>query len=448
MARTNRERFARQVELVEQMQDGDVKDAIKSFVPVVDPERPRPKLPKPDGHGGLGEHEQVGNGTAYKYLMALRCSYERGLDLLEADADTVDAFASELPLEPEDRVTGLVDWGGTMTPGSANNYVAALRGFYRFCNEPGKADDRPDTAVSWDGAWKIKLHEEQDTSPEPEELPDVGDLNSLREAVVRKSQNTLRDRAFLEVVAGTGQRVTAVVTLRVGDVYLDGSEQLDHPHVLLNKSIAGDGDKGAIEQAGRLRPIAGGDTGPIRQWIENHPLGDAEVRAEHGAPDDFEDCYLFVGSLSQGRTDATGNWGSDSARDMLARRKADTADLTGVDTVANETDVRPKTWRAYAYTRSLALDIDESDRRKMFGWAKGSDTGQEQYDATATAEAAERVVDAWTDEYGDADAESLRSAVHGEIAGSGLPPEVREDLAGDEDFVEAVADAVADVLGD
>jgi len=108
------------------------------------------------------------------------------------------------------------------------------------------------------------------------------------------------------------------------DVDLDA----DVPHVLLNPEIAGDGDKGAIERTGRWKPIVT-DTGPIRQWIQTHPLRDADRRAEHGAPDDFEDCYLFVGSPRQHSTDLSDHWGTDAVRSMLMRRKADTETLAG-----------------------------------------------------------------------------------------------------------------------
>lgn len=424
MARTPREKFIRERDRCRNITDDDVADALgHQYADALDPEYNHSQVPQPTENGGV-KRESKANGTATNHLYPLRCAHERGLDLLGADAETVNTFMRELVTEPEHRRTDLVDYDGFIQKGTGKNWQDALRGFYRFCTEPGVADDRPDVAVEWPANDIIRFTEKSTPKHDEGDMPEQADLDAMREACLA-GQNTRRDRAFVELVAGTGQRVTALVTLRVGDVYLDG----DTPHILLNPAIDGDGDKGAIQNTGRWKPIVT-DTAPIRQWIKNHPLKDPEARAEYGAPDDFEECYLFVGSLRQNSTDASEHWGDEAARKMLDRRKADTATLSGVETV--DIPVNPHNWRHYAYTKSLELpNIDESDRRDVFGWKPGSNTGATVYGHKSAEQSGRRFAEAFADQFGDADTESVAEQVVGAAVAGDLSPELRKALVRD-----------------
>jgi hypothetical protein len=248
-----------------------VRHALGEFADAVDPEVDHEEVPVLK-NGGLDGHESKSNSTAKNYLSAVRCAHQRGLDVLNADAGTVNDFMRDLVTEPERRRYDLVDYDGSMEKPSAKSYQSALRAFYRFCNDPGASADRPDVAVDWEAVTGsqdiIMFSERSDPKHDEADMPEQADLDAMREACLH-SQNTRRDRAFLEVAAGTSQRVYALVTLKVKHVNLDD----DIPHVLLNPKIAGDGDKDAIDTTGRWKPIVT-DTGPIRQWIQNHPTSE------------------------------------------------------------------------------------------------------------------------------------------------------------------------------
>lgn len=448
MARSARDRFLRERDRIADLDDDSVRHALLQFADAVDPEVPHVEVPQFENGEFVG-HDSESNSTAKNYLSALRCAHLRGLDLFGADTVTINRFMQDLVADPDQRRYDLV---GPPTPHgkespskpTAKSWQSALRNYYRFCTDPHATADRPDMAVPWEavnGVQDIIMFSERSEPMHDEaDMPDQADLDAMREACLH-SQNTRRDRAFLELAAGTGQRVYALVTLKVKHVHLDGQ----YPHILLNPDIKNDGDKGAIENAGRWRPIVT-DPDPIRQWIRNHPMRDPDVRADHGAPNDFEDCYLFVGSLKQRSTDATDHWGTEAARDMLERRKATTANLPGVTTV--EVPVNPHNWRHYAYTRSQEVpNIDESDRRKMFGWAPGSDTGQTVYGHKETEEAGKAVIEGFREAFGDAATEGIAEQIVGDAAAGDLSPEARralvQELIGDDAAMQEIADAVA-----
>lgn len=454
MARTPRDRFEAERERIAAIDDAAVRGALLDFADALDPEVVHVDIPAVKD-GRIEGRKEFANSTARNYLKHLRCVHERGLDVLGSDVETVNDFMQDLVTEPDSRRYDLVGPAGpqgkeTISKVSAGAWQSALRMFYRFCAEPETRDDRPDVAVSWDavnGSHGIRMFTER---PEPsvgeDEMPGQAELDAMRESCIA-GQNTRRDRAFLEVAAGTGQRVYALVTLEIGDVHLDGTDEHPFPHVYLNKQIRNNGDKGAIDRAGgRLRPLVS-DPRPIREWIRKHPLGDPDVRGQYDVSESFADCYLFVGALKHGRTDPTSHWSSDGARSMLKRRKADTARLAGVTTVSGP--VNPHVWRSWAYTKSQALPIDESDRRKMFGWAPGSDIGDRIYGQTKLSEAAQRFADAWDDAFGE-DPEHVATVaeqVLGEATGR-LPPDTRKvvirDLLSDPEFIDRVGDAVMD----
>lgn len=456
MARSPRDRFLRERERCRDVDDPDVADALGvQFADALDPEVPHVELPKLDRSGVLDGHESASHSTAKNYLNALRCTHQRGLDLLGADAETVNAFMDDLVVEPEERRYDLVEGDGSIGKPYAKQWQSALRVFYRFCTEPTRADDRPSVGVTWEdvnGSKNIRMYSARSTPKHKTEgAPREAELEALRQACLA-GQNTRRDQAFLEMAAGTGQRVYALVTLRVGDVrgHIDGTADYPFSHIELNPAIKNDGDKGAIENTGGglIRPFVG-EPGPVKEWIEHHPLSDPDVRAEVGAPEDFDDCYLFVGSLRQRSTDPTDHWGDDAARDMLKRRKGDTVTLVGVETV--DVPVNPHAWRHYAYTRSKTLPIDEADRRRMFGWVRGSDTGERLYDDNETADAAGRIAEAFAEASPDDEqAASVASQVLGEAVTEDLSDEalsaIVQQLATDEDAMAELGQEVLTAL--
>lgn len=419
----------------------DLVTALTAFANAADPDRTRPRLRKPRADGTLKDLE-LANGTAASYLRRLRLLRQYGLDLLTCTAAEFNDFMTELvdgdPTNPSDT--------GRMARSTASQYQSAARAFYRFCTEPGVAHERPAVEVEWP-ADDILIFSSDDTPrhDEGDMFEDV-EVDALREACV-KGRNPRRDRAFIELLAGTCQRITAIRTLRVGDIHVDPDD--NPPHILLNPEIRNDGDKGAIDAAGRWRPIVS-DAGPVREWLRHHPLRDSAARREHDCPDDFADCYLFVGEIYHHETDPRTPWEQSAARAMLKRRKAATESLPNVATVTKPVD--PHNFRHWGYSKSKELPIDEDVRRKVFGWTAGSDTGDTVYGHVTTEKAGKQFAEEWSERFGDGDGDiaGVTEQVVGSALGGDLSPEARralaEQLATDEQFVEAIAAEITDAV--
>lgn len=443
MANVKREKFVRERRKVLDLDDPDVAGALGDFADALDPQIEHELAPKPGDNGRI-EHQSYSHETGYNYLKALRLVYQRGLELLDVDAETVNDFMDDIVTEPRDRRYDLVEYNGSLKKTTAKQYQAAVRLFFRYCTEPGKVDDRPDAHVEWPAEDIFIFTDQSDPRHDEEDMPTQSDLDALREACIDFSNNTRRDRAFLELAAGTGQRVYALVTLKVKHVTPYGDDGL--PHILLNPEIKNDGDKGAIENTGRWKPIVT-DPGPVAKWIENHPLRDREAREKHGAPEEFGECYLFIGDIQASRTDPSSHWHESGPRDMLDRRKANTGDIPNVKTVT--IPVNPHNWRHYAYTKSKDLPIDEGIRRKVFGWSPGSTTGETVYGHQANKTAGEKFAEAWAEEFGDEQPSAtggVAEEVAGSVFGGDLSPETRKalarDLVNDESFMAAITQAM------
>lgn len=418
--------------------DEVVADALAQFADAFDPKRSRMQVPKP-GPNGTIEHESNAYNTGKNNLQALRLAHERGLDLLGSDAEQFNEFIDELVTDPDHRRSELVDYNDSISKPYAKQFQSAARNFYRFCTEPGKADERPDVNVDWP-ANEITIYRVQsDPMHDADDLLEEAEVDALREATIR-SANPRRNRAFLELVAGTGQRRYALISLKVGDVHPDG----DPPHIYLNPEIAGDGDKGSIETTDRWKPIVS-DPDPVREWIQHHPLRDAEVRADHGAPDNFDDCFLFIGDPDHWNSDPSEHWDGDAARQMLERLKDRTANMPAVETVTKPVNFH--NFRHWGYTKSKDLPIDESTRRKVFGWSPASDTGEKTYGHVRNRKAGENFAEAWADTFADdADTAGVAEQVVGDAMLGDLSPEAKRalvnELATDDELMAKLGEAV------
>ena len=112
----------------------------------------------------------------------------------------------------------------------------------------------------------------------PEETPvDVDDMFTKEEIeALREATDSPRNRALLEMLISTGQRLHAIQSLKVKHVDInEGTFRLN--------SEATDGLKGADSRS-RKRPLLGAKE-PVRQWLQYHPCRD---------DDDFRESYLFT----------------------------------------------------------------------------------------------------------------------------------------------------------
>ena len=99
-----------------------------------------------------------------------------------------------------------------LAPSSVKRSLVAVRSLFRFRSQEGLSESDPSVGV--------------ETPRVPSGLPKAlseSEVQGLLDAVVGDDPVHRRDRAVLEVLYGTGARISEVCALRLGDVDLDGS---------------------------------------------------------------------------------------------------------------------------------------------------------------------------------------------------------------------------------
>ena len=249
-----------------------------------------------------GKVQTFAPNSVFNYAANLRRATARGIDLTTADAETVNEFSTDLH---DERGLSL---------STVATYQSAFVAFFRYHADLGVDPDDIDVFVP-DSAPR---HDERDVFTD-------ADLAAMRDACREP-----RDRALLELLVFTGQRINAIRTLRVGDM---------HPETgvfYLNEDA--DGLKGA-DRRGLKRPLFGARK-YVRDWIGYHPYGDDP------------DAWLFIGHPSNPESDPTKPWSWGAIRARLLQIAAE----AGVDKPVN-----PHAFRHYFVTtmrRDYGLDSD------------------------------------------------------------------------------------------
>ena len=173
--------------------------------------------------------------AGYQSFVETRAS---GAHIDEATADEVAAYIASLR-----RIRS----GATVA-----RALSTLRGFHRFLVEEGAAPTDPTADIPGIGVAELL----------PKALSE-DETERLLGAVVGAGPAMLRDRALLEVLYGTGCRVSEVVGLNLGDV----AEAIEGGDVPLIR-VLGKGDKERMVPLGRLALAA------LQHWLsgEGRPL--------------------------------------------------------------------------------------------------------------------------------------------------------------------------------
>jgi integrase/recombinase XerD len=183
------------------------------------------------------DHLTVERGLADNTLKSYRRDLRRYLSFLQAQG------IGDLSAVTEQTVAGFLmalREGDAEHPplgaASAGRTLVAVRGFHRFCVRDGLVPVDPSAGVS---------------PPKPaKRLPkalSIGDVEAILDAARAPGTTlALRDRALLEVLYGTGARISEAVGLDVAD--LSVSEEGDEGTVLLR----GKGSKERLVPVGRL----------------------------------------------------------------------------------------------------------------------------------------------------------------------------------------------------
>src|SRR3954464_5676014 len=136
-------------------------------------------------------------------------SYARDLAGLAEFAARRSTTAGELQRpDLETFVRQLMSSG--LAPRSVARAVACVRGFYRFTAAEQKRDHSPADDLRAPRAWAA--------------LPKFLSLDEVDRLLAQPDTSTprgLRDKALIEVLYATGLRVSELIALRAGDLYLD-----------------------------------------------------------------------------------------------------------------------------------------------------------------------------------------------------------------------------------
>ena len=162
----------------------------------------------------------------------------------------------------------------TQHASSVSRALSSIRGFHRFLVEEGLRSDDP----------TLDLPSVSVTDLLPKALSE-DETELLLGAVVGTGPMVLRDRALLEVLYGTGARVSEVVGLNLGDV-IAAVEGTDLP--LLR--VLGKGDKERVVPIGGMARAAlaewlGGQGRPLlepRKWARRSDAGAVFLNARGG----------------------------------------------------------------------------------------------------------------------------------------------------------------------
>jgi integrase/recombinase XerD len=199
--------------------------------------------------------------AAEEYLSWLEVERGRSPRTLAAYRRDLSAFAVALreggrqdmdTASASDVAAYLASLRGSHSKASVARAHSSIRGFYRFLVEESRRDDDPAAdlpSVSVSDLLPKALSEEE--------------TERLLGAVVGTGPAVLRDRALLEVLYGTGARVSEVMGLNLGDV----ADAVD-AHGLTLVRVLGKGDKERVVPLGQLARLA------LADWLsgEGRPL--------------------------------------------------------------------------------------------------------------------------------------------------------------------------------
>lgn len=179
--------------------------------------------------------------------------------LTEADADSINQLMTDMRsgTHPDVKDSGLAN-------NSIRNYQGCVRRFYRYHTD---LDVDPND---------IALISGDDTHVDDRDMLTKEEIDTIREAATHP-----RDLAIFDLLIYTGQRNTAIRSLRIRDI------DLEEGVYYLNTNA--DGLKGADEN-GTKRPLLGA-VGSLREWLRYHP------------DSDNPDAYLITGKPRYTATD-------------------------------------------------------------------------------------------------------------------------------------------------
>ncbi len=269
------------------------------------------------------------------FLLHLRIEKGRSANTLSAYGRDLDRYVASLEgrgvgsVRPDDvEAFATVLRSSGLKRSSINRTMTAVRGLHRYLFAEGLATHDPTADV------------------EPEKLPrglpkalTEPEVTRLLEAPIGQEPLVVRDRAILEVLYGSGMRISECVTLSLDD--------LDFAAALLR--VTGKGDKQRLVPLGRLASAA------LTRWLE--PGGRSALAPEHWSDRDAQTAVFL--NHRGGRLSRQGMWG-------LVRKHALTVGLSH--------KVTPHVLRHSCATHMLDNGADIRTVQELLGHASISTT--------------------------------------------------------------------------
>jgi len=224
------------------VEDGDVDeadaDAIFELTSAYDEQDMSVTLPS-EGEYAEDTKHKAPNTLLYWCVYSKRIAERMDIRLTEASAEDVNDLMTAMRkgTHPEVKDDGLAN-------NSIRNYQGVVRRFYRYHDD---LEPEPEDIVMITGD---ETHVDDRDMLTPEEIERI-----------RNAADHPRDLAIFDLLLYTGQRNTAIRSLRIRDI------DLDEGVYYLNGDA--DGLKGADETA-KKRPLLGA-VGSIREWLRYHP---------------------------------------------------------------------------------------------------------------------------------------------------------------------------------
>lgn len=298
--------------------DGEITDAdydaITEFLDAKDPD----KVSVHPGRDADGDPLKTkAPGTLWSYTTRLnRIARQMDVPLTEATADDVNNFTDALLSGTHPEVKG-----GGLAPNTVNGYQSSARQFYEYHDFGPQKDE-------------IVTVDPEKNNVSERDVFDKEDIQAMREAIEHP-----RDRALFEMLLYTGQRIRALLTLRIRDVKPD-----DGATGAFYLNTDADGLKGA-DKTGEKRPLLGAKKA-VREWLQYHPESDDP------------DAAVFV-PKRKGVGKFTESIGHSAVWKMLR----DVVDRAGVEKPCN-----PHNFRHTAVTvMKREYDLDDGEIKWMIG---------------------------------------------------------------------------------
>jgi len=258
---------------------------------------------------------------------ARRLQEPYGLSLSEATADDINQLMSDLRSgdHPDVKDDGLAN----NTVRNAQGYV---RKFYRYHDDLNADDD------------SITLIQGDETHIDERDMLTDDEIDAMRNAA-----DDPRDLAIFDLLLYTGQRSTAIRSLRIKDIDLDAGVYY------LNGTV--DGLKGA-DKNGNKRPLLGA-VGSIREWLRYHP------------DPDNPDAYLITTKPRYSDVDPE----SMVSRNTIRRATTKLGEKAGIDKPTNPHTIRHN----FVTIAKREYGMDDNTVKHLIGHAPDSNVMETTY---------------------------------------------------------------------